>query len=264
MNQQLKPSKNIAMIIAGGIGARMGSNVPKQYIKVKGKPVLAYTLEAFQSHGQIDAITVVCQPDWEDEIWAMKKEYGIHKLNHIFYSGELGQDSIRNGIFGLEQHFDKGDLVLIHDAIRPLVSEEVLDDCIRVAREKGNSIVCIPCVTTMLEKERDALGEAGKGLDSSLGAYPRDLIMETQTPQAFTLELLGRCHREALEKDIRNETASCALMTRLGHRVYFSKGSELNIKITVPEDLVLMEALVPIVEAKRKGKSGDNREEICQ
>lgn len=250
MGQTLQPSRNIAMIIAGGVGARVGAGMPKQYIRVNGKPILAYTMEAFQNYDQIDAITIVCQPEWEADIWAMKEMYHITKLEHIFYGGAQGQDSIRNGVFGLEAHYAKEDLILIHDAIRPLVDEAVLEDCIRVAREKGNAIVCIPCVTTMLEKERDELGERGSGLESSLGAYPRNLIMETQTPQAFTLELLGKCHREALEKNIRNETASCALMTRLGHRVYFSKGSEKNIKITVREDIDLMEALVSVKEPR--------------
>lgn len=237
-------TKNIAMIIAGGVGARVGANVPKQYIKVNGKPILVYTMEAFQKNSRIDAITIVCQKEWEEDIWAMAKEYQITKLEHIFYGGAVGQESIRNGVFGLEQYYSEEDLILIHDAIRPLVDDAVLDDCINVAAENGNAIVCIPCVTTMLQKERDELGEQGKGLESSLEVYPRDLIMETQTPQAFSLGLLGKCHREALERDITNETASCALMTRLGHRVYFSKGSEKNIKITVPEDIDLMEALI--------------------
>lgn len=236
--------RNIAMIIAGGVGARLTSKMPKQYIKVLGKPVLAYTMEAFQTLEEIDAITIVCQPDYEEDIRSMAKEYGITKLSHIFYGGSVGQESIRNGVFGLEEFYDEQDLILIHDAIRPLVDHDVLLDCIRVAQEKGNAIVCIPCVTTMLQKERDELGEAGKGLDSSLAVYPRDLIMETQTPQAFTLGLLGKCHREALEKGITNETASCALMTRLGVKVFFSQGSEKNIKITVEEDLDLMEALL--------------------
>ena len=248
MGQALIESRNIAMIIAGGVGARVGAGVPKQYIKVKGKPILVYTMEAFQNYDLIDAITIVCQKDYEDDIWKMAKEYNITKLEHIFYSGQLGQDSIRNGVFGLEEYYAKEDLILIHDAIRPLVDELVLKDCIDVARENGNAIVCIPCVTTMLEKERDELGEKGKGLECSLSVYPRDLIMETQTPQAFTLELLGKCHREALEKGITNETASCALMTKLGHRVYFSKGSEKNIKITVKEDIDLMEALISMKE----------------
>ena len=250
MGDLLKPSRNIAMIIAGGVGARIGSAIPKQYIKVKGKPVLAYTMEAFEKLEQIDAITIVCQKEYEELIWNIAKEYHITKLQHIFYGGSVGQESIRNGIFGLETYYDENDLILIHDAIRPLVEREVLEDCIHVARKEGNAIVCIPCVTTMLQKERDELGEAGKGLESSLAVYPRDLIMETQTPQAFTLGQLGRCHREALEKGITNETASCSLMTRLGVRVFFSKGSEKNIKITVPEDLDLMEALLNAGEGK--------------
>ena len=80
----------------------------------------------------------------------MAKDYNITKLEHIFYSGEVGQDSIRNGVFGLEKYYEKEDLILIHDAIRPLVDEPVLKDCIDVARKNGNAIVCIPCVTTML------------------------------------------------------------------------------------------------------------------
>ncbi len=235
---------NIAMIIAGGVGARLTDKMPKQYIKVLGKPVIAYTMEAFQNAPFIDAITIVCREDYDDDIKAIASEYGISKFEHIFHGGETGQESIRNGVFGLEEFYDEDDLILIHDAIRPLVDEEVLRDCVRVAEEKGNAIVCIPCVTTMMQKVRDEKGEEGKGLECSDAIYPRDLIMETQTPQAFKLGLLSRKHREALEKGILNETASCALMTRLGERVYFSKGSEKNIKITVEEDLDLMEAIL--------------------
>ena len=240
---------NIALIIAGGVGARLTPKMPKQYIKVLGKPVLAYTMEAFEKHENIDAITVVCHPDYEEDIRLMAEKYGISKLEHIFYGGATGQESIRNGVFGLEKYYSGDDLILIHDAIRPLVDHEVLSDCIRVAEENGNAIVRIPCVTTMMQKVRDALGEQGKGLECSDAVYPRDLIMETQTPQAFSLSLLGEKHREALEEGILNETASCALMTKLGVRVYFSKGSEKNIKITVPEDLDLMEALLSIKKA---------------
>ncbi|MCR4694755.1 MAG: 2-C-methyl-D-erythritol 4-phosphate cytidylyltransferase [Pseudobutyrivibrio sp.] len=235
---------NVGMIIAGGVGARLSDKMPKQYIKVLGKPVLAYTMEAFEHFEGIDEITVVCHPNYEEDIKKMAEDYGISKLAHIFYGGATGQESIRNGVFGLEKYYSGEDLILIHDAIRPLVDDEVLADCIRVAKEKGNAIVCIPCVTTMMQKVRDEYGEEGKGLECSDAIYPRDLIMETQTPQAFPLALLGAKHREALEKGILNETASCALMTRLGERVYFSKGSEKNIKITVPEDLDLMEALL--------------------
>ena len=258
----MQTSRNIAMIIAGGVSARVGANVPKQYIKVKGKPILAYTMEAFQNCEEIDSITVVCQKEWEQDIRDMSQQYAITKFSHIFYGGETGQESIRNGVFGLEKVCNKEDLILIHDAIRPLVDGAVLRDCIRVAREKGNAIVCIPCVTTMLEKERDDLGERGKGKDSSVNIYPRDLIMETQTPQAFTLELLGKCHREALEKGILNETASCALMTRLGHRVYFSRGSEKNIKITVPEDIDLMEAMLSMTEFSWREEYEKNQ--VCE
>lgn len=255
-------SRNIAMIIAGGVGARLSAQMPKQYIKVLGKPILAYTMEAFQTLDSIDAITIVCQPEFEQQIWDMAKEYGITKLAHIFHGGAVGQESIRNGVFGLEDYYDKDDLILIHDAIRPLVDHEVLTRCINTARKRGNAIVSIPCVTTMLQKVREESEEdknAAKTegfLGVSEEVYPRDYIIETQTPQAFKLGTLGTCHRMALELGITNETASCALMTRLGIDVYMSLGSEKNIKITVPEDIDLMEALLKSGQGTWRAENG--------
>lgn len=228
--------KKIGMIIAGGVGERMGANVPKQYVKVYNKPVIVYTMEAFQNHPDIDAITIVCQQAWEEDILAYAKTFGITKLEHIYYGGSTGQESIRNGVFGLENDYSPEDIILIHDAIRPLVSKEVLDDCIRVTVEKGNAIVCLPCVTSMLTTE-----DGGKSSDIY---YDRDKLLETQTPQAFDLKTLGEAHREALEKGITDATASCVLMTRLGKKVYVSKGEERNIKLTTPEDMDMFMTLL--------------------
>ena len=165
-------------------------------------------------------------------------------MSYVFHGGKEGQDSIRNGVYGLYEHYDREDLILIHDAIRPLVDEAVLDDCIRVARDNVNAIVCIPCVTTMMQKEREMVDGKEVGLESSVEVYPRDFIMETQTPQAFDLGTLWDCHHKAVEQGITGMTASCQLMPTLGVRVFFSKGSEKNIKITVEDDLDLMEAIL--------------------
>ena len=135
---------NIALIIAGGKGVRMQQEVPKQFLTVNEKPVIAYTLEAFQRHADIDAIAVVCIAGWENILCAYAREYGITKLKHIIPGGDCGQASIRNGVFELEKHYSRDDLVLVHDAIRPMVSAEIISDCIATATQYGSAIAVIP------------------------------------------------------------------------------------------------------------------------
>lgn len=129
--------KNIVLIIAGGVGARMGQDIPKQFINVYDKPVIVYTLEAFQKHPSIDAIEVVCLDGWHDVLWAYAKQFGIAKLENIVSGGKNGQDSIRNGLYDIaSRHNGSDDIVLVHDAIRPMVSinsiiQSAVDQCKR-------------------------------------------------------------------------------------------------------------------------------------
>ncbi|MBO4926914.1 MAG: 2-C-methyl-D-erythritol 4-phosphate cytidylyltransferase [Clostridiales bacterium] len=226
---------NIALIIAGGSGNRMHQDVPKQFLTVNERPVIIYTLEAFEHHPQIDAIAVVCIDGWQQVLDAYAKQFNITKLRTIVTGGKNGQESIRNGVFELEKIYDKDDLVLIHDAIRPMVSSEIISDNIRVAKEKGNAITVIPCAEAMLQT-RD--GEV------STGTYPRDELKRTQTPQAFHIGEICDLHREAIKAGIANSIASCTLMIEMGKQVYFSSGSEKNIKLTTVEDLDIFKALL--------------------
>ena len=183
--------KNIALIIAGGVGARMGQDIPKQFINVHDKPVIIYTLEAFQKHPQIDAIEVVCLDGWHDVLRAYAKQFGISKLENIVSGGKNGQDSIRNGLYDIvERYKNDDDVVLIHDAIRPMVSADVITDNIRVCRQYGNAITVVPCTAAML-KTYDAL--------STVEQVPRDNLKITQTPQAFFLKDFCDAHKEALD-----------------------------------------------------------------
>ena len=226
---------NIALLIAGGSGNRMHQDIPKQFLTVNERPVIVYTLEAFEKHPEIDAIAVVCIDGWQQVLMAYAKQFNISKLSHVVTGGKNGQDSIRNGIFELEKHYGKDDLVLIHDAIRPMVSSEIISDNIRVAKEKGNAITVIPCAEAMLQTED---GEV------SSGTYPRDSLKRTQTPQAFKLGEICQLHRDALESGITNSIASCTLMIEMGKQVYFSHGSENNIKLTTLEDIDIFKALL--------------------
>ena len=225
----------IALIIAGGTGNRMGQDIPKQFLTVNEKPVIIYTLEAFQNHPKIDAIAVVCINGWETVLQSYANQFNITKLKYIIPGGDCGQASIRNGVYELEKHFDKDDIVLIHDAIRPMVSDEIISDCISTTLEHGNSITCIPCAEAMLQTEDSVI---------SCGSYPREKLKRTQTPQGFKIGDICNLHREALEAGITNSVASCTLMIEMGKQVYFSKGSEKNIKLTTVEDLDIFKALL--------------------
>lgn len=227
--------KNIALIIAGGAGARMHQDIPKQFLTVNERPVIIFTMEAFQKHPEIDAIAVVCIAGWEQILWSYAKQFNITKLQHVIPGGENGQVSIRNGVFELERHYDKDDIVLIHDAIRPLVSEEIISDNIRVAREFGNATAVIPCAEAMMQTEDGV---------ASTGSYPRDRLKRTQTPQAFHLGDICELHRRALREGITNSVASCTLKIELGEQVFFSAGSEKNIKLTTVEDIDIFKALL--------------------
>ena len=208
---------NIALIIAGGVGARMHQDIPKQFINVYDKPVIIYTLEAFQNHPNIDAIEVVCLDGWHDILRAYSKQFGIDKLENIVSGGSTGQESIRNGLFDLaSRHSDPDDIVLIHDAIRPMVSADIISDNIRVCRQYGNAITVIPCTAAML-KTKDGLVS-----DTTI---PRDNLKSTQTPQTFFLQEIVEVHKEAIKRGITNSIASCTLYIEMGRVVYLSVGS---------------------------------------
>lgn len=228
--------KNIVLIIAGGVGARMGQDIPKQFINVYDKPVIVYTLEAFQKHPSIDAIEVVCLDGWHDVLWAYAKQFGIAKLENIVSGGKNGQDSIRNGLYDIaSRHNGSDDIVLVHDAIRPMVSNDIISDNIRVCRQYGNAITVVPCTAAML-KTFDSL--------SIEEQVPRDNLKITQTPQAFFLQDIIAAHKEALKKGITNSVASCTMYIELGRKLYMSAGSEKNLKLTTAEDIEIFKALL--------------------
>lgn len=228
--------KNIALIIAGGVGVRMHQDIPKQFINVQDKPVIIYTLEVFQSHPNIDAIEVVCLDGWHDILWAYARQFGISKLENIVNGGETGQESIRKGLFDLAKRYhDDDDIVLIHDAIRPMVSADIISDNIRVCRQYGNATTVIPCTSVMLRTGDSVVSE---------DQVPRDNLKITQTPQTFYINELIEVHREANKRKLEPSIASCALYIEMGKKVYLSAGSEKNIKLTTSEDIEIFSALL--------------------
>lgn len=226
----------IALIIAGGVGNRMGQDIPKQFLNVFDKPVIVYTMEAFQKHPEIDAIEVVCLEGWETVLKAYAKQFGISKLESVAMGGKNGQDSIRNGLEDISSRYDSNDvIVLIHDAIRPMVSQDIITDNIKVCKEKGNAITVVPCTAAMLKTFDN---------EESNEQVARDNLKTTQTPQAFYLNDILDAHKEALSKGIVNSVASCTLYIELGRKLFLSKGSEKNLKLTTTEDIEIFKALL--------------------
>lgn len=229
----------VAIIIAGGVGARMGADIPKQFVQVNGKPVLFYTLEAFEHHPMVDAIELVCIDGWQDAVRAYAEKYSITKLKWIVQGGASGQESIRNGVFGLEGKCAADDVVIIHDGIRPLVDPAVLDDVIQKARHFGNG------VTSMPYNEQIFLVDAERP-DTTVKFIPRETLRRVATPQAYKFSLLDEKYHEAFEKDIGiyGSSYTNTMMTELGVRLYFAAGSDRNIKLTTPGDIEIFRAMI--------------------
>ena len=228
---------NIAIIIAGGVGSRMGKNIPKQFIEIRNKPVLAYTLEAFEKHPLIDAIEVVCIEGWEEDVWAYKEKYGITKLRWMAKGGASGQESIRNGVYNLKDKCSPDDNIIIHDGIRPLVDDSVLDDILEKCDKYGNGVTSMPYNEQIFLVDDEI---------STVKYIPRETLRRVATPQAYKYQLLDEKYHEAFEKEIGiyGSSYTNTMMVELGVRLYFAKGSARNIKLTTPGDLEIFEAML--------------------
>lgn len=226
---------NVAIIIAGGSGQRMGQDIPKQFINVYDKPVLVYTLDSFQRHPQVDAIELVCIDGWHDVAWAYAKQFNISKLRWIISGGATGQESIRNGVFHLEGICAPEDTIIIHDGIRPLVDASVLSDVIIKCQQYGNAVTSLPYNEQIFVMDDEV---------STTQYIPRETLRRVSTPQAYWFEKLDWAYHEAFEKEIGiyGSAYTNTMMVELGERLYFAAGSDKNIKLTTKDDLEMFKA----------------------
>lgn len=230
-----KENKNIALIIAGGKGNRMKQDIPKQFLNVYDKPVIVYTMQCFQNHPDIDGIVVVCIDGWHEVVRAYAKQFGIAKLDSVISGGKTGFESIINGTKEVERLYGGDALILVHDAIRPNLSSEIISENIRICHQKGNAITCIPCQEAMLYTDDSEVSNK---------TINRDNLLRTQTPQTFYVKDLRKVQEEALAKGMKNTTASCTLFIEMGYPVYKADGSEKNVKLTTTEDIEIFKALI--------------------
>ena len=242
---------NIAVILAGGMGTRVGANVPKQFIEVLSKPILAYTLDNFQVDPEIDAIEVVCHKDWIDEIRSICDRYGIDKLRWLTTGGDTFQESTLNGIFNLRDKISHDDIVVVSFGVSPFCTPDIINDSIRIAREHGNAISAedFPLCTCIKDDEF-----------STTQNLIRETIKGFSNPWTFRFGELVEAYEEVQRRGILNELEpnTTSVYLALGKRLWFSKSSGYNFKITLKEDLDKFEGLLLLKKQREaEGKKVD-------
>jgi len=229
---------NIAVIFAGGSGKRMNTvSRPKQFLELRGKPIIIYTLEQFDTHPDIDGIVVVCIEPWIPFLKKQLKKFEITKVVDIVPGGETGQDSIYNGLICARKHFAEDSCVLIHDGVRPLITQQTITDNINKVHERGNCITCIPATETFVVKE---------GNDLTIPSRANSLI--ARAPQSFILRDILAAHEKAKEEGMHDFIDSCTMMSYYGHHMNTIIGPMENIKITTPTDFFIFRAMVEVHE----------------
>lgn len=236
---------NIALILAGGTDSRFQMSVPKQFVNVFNRPVIVYTLEAFQRHNDIDAIMVSCLDGWQEMVRAYAKQFNISKLKWVVLGGKDGQASARNGIMALKKECRDDDVIILHDSIRPFVSEEIITDSLKVCRMHGMGVAAVRTMDTIMKTNDGKVGT------ESISRYS---IVRIQTPQSYKMEKLWDVHEKAMERGIVGEVDTNSVISKLGEPVYFSKGSDLNLKINTVEDVEMFKALYKMQKDSKKQK----------
>ena len=231
---------NIALIKAGGVGSRMGARVPKQFILINDKPIIIYTLESFQKHPNVDEIVVVCVDGWHDILRSYCKQFGITKVTSIVSGGETSLKSIQNGLNAIKDHAKDDDMILVHDGNRPLISQEIISDTIANCERFGSAVAAIPVT--------DEVMMTNEGPLASTKFLNRKELYRIQTPDAYKFGLLWGLFEKATEDQLTNLGATNTLMIANGGTVHFAQGSELNIRLTTQEDILLCESLLVMRE----------------
>lgn len=231
---------NIAAIFAGGSGVRMHTKSrPKQFLELNGKPIIIYTLELFDNHPQMDAIVVACIDSWIPFLKKMIRKFEITKVIEIVPGGETGQDSIYNALQAAERAADGKDAtVMIHDGVRPLITEQTITDNINTVEEFGSCITCVPATETFVVSQADG----------SLEIPSRANSLIARAPQSFHLSDIMTAHRRAISEGMHDFIDSCTMMSHYGYTLKTIIGPMENIKITTPTDFFIFRAMVEVHE----------------
>ena len=225
---------NNVLIFAGGAGRRMNSrSKPKQFLKLYGKEIIIHTLENFQNHPEVDNIVVVCIKGWITYLQKLLAQYDMDKVRLIVAGGKTGQESIYNGLCALSDFAPADSIVLVHDGVRPFVTDTLISDCIKSVKKNGSAITVTPATETIVELD-------GKKIDN---ITDRSKCYLAKAPQCFYLGQLMAAHEKAIKDGNTNMIDSASLMRHYGHKLFVVPGSADNIKITTPADFYTFRAL---------------------
>lgn len=239
---------NIAVILAGGSGKRLGGNTPKQFIRVLGKPILVYTMEKFQDNPNIDYIEVVCQKDNMEYVRSLVRQYKLTKTRWYAEGGQTFQESTMNGLFRLKGEADPEDIVLITFGVSPMITDEIINDSIEVCRKNGNAVAADEMIMCTCVKDDEY---------SSSKSVLRETLVGLNTPWTFHFEEVCKMYEDAKTTGTLDklEPHTTSLYFAAGKKLYFSKSSTSNIKITHEEDLELFEGYLLVQKRKKENNS---------
>lgn len=232
---------NIVIILAGGVGTRVGGKRPKQFIEVLGKPILEYTCEIFQTNQYIDAIEIVCHHEWVDYCWKMVRHYNISKVKWIVHGGETFQDSVINGIEHLKKlvnmEIGLDDNIFIHYGGAPFTSQKIVNAVIEMTFERQSAVTGTPCYQLLSTRDSDS---------TSLHWVDRDKYIQIACPYGFRFSYLLDIYKRASEQGLLEtiEPHTTSLMYALGETINYAYGDQTNIKITTMEDIKLFEGYI--------------------
>lgn len=226
---------NTAIILAGGVGTRMGLDCPKQFLMVEDKPIISYCFDIFQKHAEIDNLVVVVSEEWHDFVEENAAKYGVDKIRGYAAAGKTRQHSIYNGLKCIAATCPDTDIVIVHDAARPLVSDDIISACVRGATEYDGAMPVISVKDTVYHSKD------GKTIDCLL---TRSELFAGQAPESFRFQKYYQIHNEVSDEEIGATAGSSEIAYRHGMEIRMVKGSERNLKITTIEDLETFESIL--------------------
>ena len=231
--------KSVAVIFAGGSGSRMHTvSRPKQFLEFRGKPIIIYTLELFDNHPAIDGIIIACIEPWIPYLKKYIRKFEINKIIDIVPGGNTGQDSIYAGLEVARKKYSGEDIVLIHDGVRPLITEQTITENIECVKSNRSCITCIPATETFIVKQDNG----------NLEIPSRDKSLIARAPQSFFLSDILKAHQQAIQENKHDFIDCCTMMSHYGYKLKTIIGPMENIKITTPTDYFIFKAMVDVHE----------------